>query len=390
MSAGGGPTALRCCGKDPREETNTMPTDTMTTRERWNAALRMQPVDRLPFWAKLNASCLRVHGPRLGFKDVGELHRWVGSECFAGLGNGVKCIRSDTEERTTRDENDRRTTEYVTPVGALRSVFGFDEASASGHPIEFPIKKEEDLKVMTAWYEDTRYEMDPDAVEQMKERDKQIGQSACTNGGFGGTPIMHFTQHLAGIENAHYFLNDCPDLVEALFEAMHQDTLARGRLTMEVCPADCFFMGENTSTSLTSPEQYRRFCQRYLTEYVELVHEYDRSVVLHMCGFLKDILPDIRTVGAEAFEAFTTPPIGNTTFLDGRAACPDTCLIGGTNAALWLRPTEEIIEAIGRDLDELPHTRGIIPSSAGVMPPAASPEKIKAISDFVRSYPLRN
>jgi len=30
-----------------------------------------------------------------------------------------------------------------------------------------------------------------------------------------------------------------------------------------------------------------------------------------------------------AFEAFTSPTLGNTTLLDGRTACPDKCLIGG-------------------------------------------------------------
>ena len=367
-----------------------MPTDTMTTRERWNAALRMQPVDRLPFWPKLDGSAVRRHGPELGVKDAAALHRWIGSECFGGVGSGVKCTRPNTERRNTDEGNGRTVTEYVTPVGTVRTTNQRDEASCSSHPVEFPVKGEEDLKIMTAWYEDARYEVDPDEVEKMKEREREIGQSACISGGFGISPLMEFVQHLAGIENAHLFLNDYQDSVETLFDAIHQDVLRRARATMEVCLADCIFMTENTSTTLTSPDQYRRYCQKHVSEYVALVHQHGKVAVLHMCGFLKKILPDIRETGADAYEAFTSPPVGNTTFLDGRAACPDTCLIGGTNAALWLRPTEEIIETLRHDLDELPHTRGLIPSSAGVMPPAASLEKIKAVCDFVRSYPLRN
>jgi uroporphyrinogen-III decarboxylase len=29
---------------------------TMTPKERWLAAIRMQPVDRLPFWPKINGA----------------------------------------------------------------------------------------------------------------------------------------------------------------------------------------------------------------------------------------------------------------------------------------------------------------------------------------------
>ena len=364
--------------------------DTMTTRERWNAAIRMQPVDRLAFWPKLNGSAIRAHGPKLNTKDISEIHRHIGSECFAGLGGGVKCTRPNTELRSKDEGGGRTSREYVTPLGTLHAANQHDEASCSGHPVEFPIKRPEDLKTMTAWFADAQYEVDPEAVQKVQEREKAIGQSACTIGGVGISPLMDFLQHLAGIENAHYFLMDCQDSVEELFDAMHQNNLRSARLNAEVCPADCFFLTENTSTSLTSPDQYRKYCQKHVTDYIEVLHEHGRMAVIHMCGFLKDILPDIRQAGAEAFEAFTSPPVGNTRFLDGRTACPDTCLLGGTNAALWLLPANRIIEELGRDLDALPHTRGIIPSSGGVMPPAASLETIKAVCDFVRTYPVRN
>jgi uroporphyrinogen-III decarboxylase len=91
----------------------------------------------------------------------------------------------------------------------------------------------------------------------------------------------------------------------------------------------------------------------------------------------------------EVFEAFTSPTVGNTTLLDGRTACPNICLMGGTNAALWLRPVKEIIANIERSLDALPHHRGIILTSGGVQPPICPPETIKAVSDWLKTYPLR-
>ncbi|NCO34528.1 MAG: hypothetical protein AUJ92_19545 [Armatimonadetes bacterium CG2_30_59_28] len=75
--------------------------------------------------------------------------------------------------------------------------------------------------------------------------------------------------------------------------------------------------------------------------------------------------------------------------LDGRTQCPNKCLIGGTNAILWTKSSEEIIAAIERDLDALPHHRGIVVTSAGVMPPLCKPETIRDVSEWVKQYPAR-
>jgi hypothetical protein len=114
-----------------------------------------------------------------------------------------------------------------------------------------------------------------------------------------------------------------------------------------------------------------------------------RHIVLHMCGHLKALLGDLARLPVAAFEAFTTPTVGNTTLLDGRAACPDKCLVGGTNAVLWTRSADEIIDGIRRELDSLPHHRGLVVTSAGVMPPLCQPQTIRTVCEWVKTYPLR-
>ena len=148
-------------------------------------------------------------------------------------------------------------------------------------------------------------------------------------------------------------------------------------------------MRDNTSTTLISPEQYRTYCYNHITEYGTIAKSAGRAMVLHMCGHLKKILPDLAKLPVAAFEAYTSPTLGDTTLLDGRIACPDKCLIGGTNAMLWTRPAGEIIQKIEADLDALPHHRGIVVTSAGVMPPSCKPETIKAVCDWLKQYDAR-
>jgi uroporphyrinogen-III decarboxylase len=155
-----------------------------------------------------------------------------------------------------------------------------------------------------------------------------------------------------------------------------------------VCPADVLDLTENTSTTLISPAQYREHCFRHIGEYARIAREAGRDLNLHMCGHLKALLPMLNELGVRSFEAFTSPPVGNTRLVDGRRGCPDVCLIGGTNAALWTLPARRIIEELGRDLDALPHHRGLVVTSGGMMPPLAAPDTIRDVCEFVKQYPL--
>ncbi len=176
--------------------------------------------------------------------------------------------------------------------------------------------------------------------------------------------------------------------MEELFDAIHRVLLETTKIMVEHSLADLFYLSENTSTTLISPAQYRKYCFHHLTEYANICFEADRHLVLHMCGRLKAILPDLAQLKAKAFEAYTSSPVGNTSFYDGRSECKDICFIGGTNAALWTDSADEIIGEIERDLNALDHHRGIVVTSAGVMPPVATPETIREVCQWVRAYPI--
>jgi hypothetical protein len=49
----------------------------------------------------------------------------------------------------------------------------------------------------------------------------------------------------------------------------------------------------------------------------------------------------------------------------------------------------EIIAEIKNRLDESPHHRGIVVTSAGVMPPLCKPETIREVCEWVKEYPVR-
>lgn len=360
----------------------------MTPRERWLAALRMEPVDRLPFWAKLNRSYCAYQTPAWRDKDLDEIHAYVGSDPQRG---GKRCTaekRTNTDYEQTADERTRRT-RYITPLGTLEGVDLFDSGSMSWHPRKFPVETLEDVKVLRAWYEDLTVDLDPDLRDEAAEEARRIGEAGPVTTGVGVSPLMYWVEHLAGVERAHYLLLEHPEEVEALFDAIHRTHLRRAEILADQPFYDQIYMVENTSTTLISPDQFRRICIPHLQDYGRVIRGAGRIYMFHMCGLLKALLPDLEKLPQHGNEAFTSPPVGDTTFIDGRTNMPSKCLIGGTNAALWTRPADRIIGELEKHLDALPHHRGLIVSSAGVMPPLASPETIKRVADWVKAYPAR-
>lgn len=360
----------------------------MQPRERWIAALDSKPVDRFPFWPKLNGAYAQAQAAPFAAMEVNGLHDWIGSDKHGSI---ARCIR-ESRSKTSHEVQDQGTTRCEilhTPHGSLTRIQQFDAPSQSWHPTKMPVQSLEDIRILRAWHADVSVEFSKEALDQSEEQRKQIGDSAVVTSSLGTTALMDWMEHYAGIENGHYFLADYPDEVEALFEAMARIVRQRAEIILAHTRADMFYMMENTSTTLISPAQYRQYCFKQIQEVGDIAAANGKRIVLHMCGLLKDLLPDLEKLRVSAFEAFTSPPVGNTTLVEGRRVCPGKCLIGGTNAILWTRSAEKIIQELKEHLDALPHHRGLVITSAGVMPPLASPETIREVARWIQRYPAR-
>ena len=359
--------------------------DAMTSKARWLAAAQCQPVDRLPFWPKISNAYPPHQEEPFRSMDASELHRWIGSDPHMGGPSCVKTIRSKTSVEQTVT-NGVQTTVFRTPAGTLTSVARFDPMSHSWHPREFPVKNVSDIEALSLVYADERCEFDAEQFKQATALIRDLGERGIVTASLGISPLMDWLQHMAGIENGHLLLTDHPEEVEALFEQIHRVLCRRAEIMADRSPYPIIYSVENTSTTLISPELFRRYCYGHLMEYGRIISQGGKLHMLHMCGHLRTILPDIDSLPAAGIEAFTSPPMGNTKLLDGRTDCPEKCLIGGTSAVLWLETAETIIETMERDLDVLPHRRGIVLTSAGVMPPRCRPETIKRVAEWVKNY----
>jgi len=356
----------------------------MTRKERFERALRCQEVDRLPFWVKIfGESYLAFQEERYGSMGELELADYLDLDHMAGGGVAVACTNPRVE-RSVEQTNGYRTIRETTPDGTLTTVERSDPASRAWHPIEFPIKTRADLRAARHLFDGNRFEAAPDALARGAERLRQVGDRGIVMTAMGISPLMNLIQHLLGPDATYFFLNDFPDEMSELIALMHEERLRYLRAMLPACAYDYICSVENTSTTLLSPAIFERYCWRHLNDYGRLIREHGKSHVLHMCGHLKALLPRIGELPALAIEAFTRPPVGNTTLADRARLCPRTSIIGGTSAVLWLQPVEAICETIQRDLAEAGTLRGVVLTSAGVMPPACPIERIRQVRERLK------
>ncbi|RMD82596.1 MAG: hypothetical protein D6820_03440 [Lentisphaerae bacterium] len=363
---------------------------TMSNRERFKCAMELKAVDRFPVWLKMANGTWQGGQPEPYRSMNGiELLRIAGCDVMAGNPLPVRECYTQVQVSSWK-ENNRRHTRYQTPHGVLEAIEEFTPESNSWHPVSYPITTKHDIELACEMFRDLQYHIPEDDAYRHTMRQKELAdQDVFTMTGIGPSPLMACVEHWCGPENLAYLLADEPDLMEELLAEMHQAHLRKLKTMVPVLQADSFWFTENTSTTLISPVQFRRYCMPQLAEYCALVRESPSYPVFHMCGKLNLILDDLAQLDVQAQEAFTTHPVGDVSLTEGRLRLPGKALIGGTNAALWLEDEETIIAEVARDLATCPHHRGIILTSAGVLPPAVNFAKARNVVRAFKAFSFR-
>lgn len=365
-------------------------TSTMTSRERILATVRQQEVDRFPVWLKLANETWRLGQPD-AVRALSEPDLLAAAGCDLMLGNGVRSelVRPRITVRRS-DTGDRTVITYATPEGDLVEEIGHDAATRTSHPLRHPVQDADDLRRLRWCFRDTTTTVDAAAVAAAADRQRELAAAgAVTMTGIGPGPLMDLVERWCGPENAVFLRHDEPELFAEVLDLMHRSRLEQLRVLLPTVAADTFWLTENTSTTLISPDIFRTCCAPHLRDYGALVAAQGIIPVHHMCGHLNALLEDIDALPALVNEAYTTRPVGNASLDEGRRRMPSKSLWGGTNATLWLKSAETIIAEVAADLERCPDHRGIFLTSAGVLPPRVDLAKAQAVVAGLRALPWR-
>jgi uroporphyrinogen decarboxylase len=216
---------------------------------------------------------------------------------------------------------------------------------------------------ITSWEEFESYPWpDPEqaATRSLEWYEKNLPDDMCVigSGGFG-----HFAEHLNwlfGYETLCYALFDNRELVRAIADKLMEINIVLSRRMLEFSRVKITMsaddMGHKTGPMI-SPDDLREFVLPGHKKMAEMAHEAGRPYILHTCGNLETIMPDliddVRIDAKHSFEDIIE------TIVDAKAKYGDRiAVLGGVDMDLLSRGSEEEVRARVREVLPACHPGG--------------------------------
>jgi len=267
----------------------------------------------------------------------------------------VFCVKRNLPDaysfNTKGDVNIRRST-LSTPAGVLSEEVRISHVDSPdcedmpcGHvkpgPIvntvhsKFLVGGPEDYRMLRDYFGAMTFEADSSAAAREIERVGEKGIAIL--GGGPGSPLYSLISSYAGLEQVTFDLLDAPDEVISAMRVM-QAAGCRWYQAAAQTPVEIIRCTEDLDTNLISPAMFREYAVPALKEYAEICHSHGKLFVIHMCGPIRDFLPHLAAVGADAIHCLTTPDaMGNTSVSEAHKA------LAGRTAAMFRVPADALL-----------------------------------------------
>jgi len=290
--------------------------------------------------------------------------------------HGIQTRLPDGVEIKTDVEGDFHCSTLITTEGCLTQQMVFSHTASpsyddmppdhvlpgpvitSGHTKYF-VDGPEDYRALRAYYSAHTFETDQDLIANELKRvgDKGI----LVLGGGPASPLYSLVSSYAGIERLTYDLFDAPEKVESAMNAMKNAACQWYEVAAKTS-CDVIRCTEDLDTKLISPQLFHQYAVPALREYARICHAHGKLFVIHMCGHIRDLLADVRDIGADAIHCLTMPPTGNTTLSEARSI-----LAGHTAAMIRVDPdillrgsAEQIDSAIAKICEGVGDWRNVL------------------------------
>lgn len=206
--------------------------------------------------------------------------------------------------------------------------------------------------------------------------------------GFAGG-VLEYATDLMGLEPFMYAVYDAPDLVAAVLDRV-------GHIICEVFKVYCqtesvcaVWLGDDLGSKnglLVSPEFLRRHIFPWYKCFGDLAHEHGRLFLLHSCGNMYAIMPDlVDAVGIDGKHSFEDAIMPVERFMDTWGTAVGT--LGGIDVDLLARGPEQAIAARTRQVLEHAAPRGGYACGSGnSIPDYVPPDHYLAMIETVARF----
>lgn len=205
------------------------------------------------------------------------------------------------------------------------------------------------------------------------------------------SPFFHVVADFFGMENYFIKMYECPEVVDAVTEKVVDFYVATNeKFFSEVGDrCDIMFFGNDFGTQrdlFISRDMFRRFILPSQKRLIDIGKKYNKKVMLHSCGSVFKIIPDLIDAGIDALHPLQAQAAGM--YAESISQFKnDIAFVGGIDAqSFFVNSTpDQIRDEVFRVMDILGPNHIVSPSHEEILPnvPTAN---VRAISQAVRAY----
>jgi uroporphyrinogen decarboxylase len=207
------------------------------------------------------------------------------------------------------------------------------------------------------------------------------------------SPFFHLVADFFGMDNYFVKLYTHPDVVHAVTKHIVDFFLEANRRFFQATGdlSDGFFFGNDFGTQLDlliSPESFREFVFPYFRQLTDLGHEFGKQVILHSCGSVYKVIPDLIELGVEALHPLQAKAANMEAERLGAEFGGAVAFVGGidTQDLLVNCGPDEVRADVKRVMKALGPNLIVSPSHEALLP-NVTPANVLAMAEAVGSAP---
>lgn len=380
----------------------------MTSRERIVAALKGQSIDRIPFVPLIGPYTVMEMPEEITGETRGigfDPQRMMAASRALGCDLMIRHVPATTPlgadvphlsllgrfgppiEAKAGFEQGQLTETLSTPIGSVTGTWKFtDRVGIIPHPVQHTVNSHEEMMIFH--YAVDHLNKTPVIVDEdaFLEIDRAIGDDGIATASMSNSPFMFLIEMAWGLENTYYLLNDHREEVEEILEKLHA-SLRRYVEVIAASPAQIVIQYENTSSTLLSPEIFRRYCLPYLNTYADILREAGKIYLVHMCGKLHAFVDEIGSGRFHGITDIAPQPTGDLPLDEAAAKLPGKAVIGGIDPTVFISHDPEFVKSEISDLiKRIKPFKGVLLGSADVTPRGTPVENFRLIRTLVDTH----
>ena len=272
---------------------------------------------------------------------------------------------------------------WETPVGEISYLWRSNTSNGGQHYKTWPVKTEEDLKVMIWIENNTMWRWNQEHYDAMMHDWDKMGLPSIF---LPRVNIQKAIIESMGIEGTIYGLEDFPETMEEYFDACENCTM-RMIEVINQSPLEWQNFGDNIHAGVLSPALFEKYVLPAYLRRNEALHKTGKFTFAHWDGDCKPILKYAKLCGLDGIEAITPVPQGDVTLDEIKEALGDEVfLVDGIPAILFdeIYPEEQLVSTVKEIIEKF--APKLILGISDEMSSTGNIERIKLVRDVVDEY----